>query len=227
VRPGAKIKGDWDMKKTWGVAAVLAAALLVAAAVAAFGAFAGGSTHRAAASAARNPNAVGVKVHGQWKLQVRQPNGHVMRTYRFHNDLYPSFGAGRISQMLLGNTTPGSWQIYLFGPPSSMPCSQFGSPSGCSIVKSGWSGVGKAFDNLVQTPIADGLRLRGTAIADNTGQISNVWTYLAGCSASVAPGDCAPGNTNSTTVVTQRVLPTAVNLTAGQQVLVTVDLTFS
>jgi len=214
------------MKRTGLVAAVLAAALLVAAAVV-LGAFAGRSTDRAASSSARDPNAVGIKVHGQWKLQVRQPNGRVVRTYRFHNDLYPAFGAGRIAQMLLGSSSPGSWQIYLFGPPASMPCEQFGSPSGCSIVKPGWGGVGATFDNLVQSPISGGLRLRGTAIADRDGQISNVWTYLSGCSASVAPSACDASNTSSTTVVTSRTLPTAVNLGAGQQVLVTVDLTFS
>jgi hypothetical protein len=166
-------------------------------------------------------------VHGHWTLQVRQPNGRVVRTYRFHNDLYPSFGAGRISQILLGNVTPGSWQIYLFGPPGGMPCEQFGSPTGCSIVKSGWSGVGHTFDNLAQSAITNGLRLRGSAIADRDGTIGNVWTYVSGCSATVAPNDCTPALSSSTTVVTQRVLATAVGVLAGQQVLVTVDLTFS
>jgi hypothetical protein len=205
---------------------VLACAAIVAAA--ALGAFSRGGTATAAKAAGNaNPNAVGVKVHGRWTLQVRTPAGRVVRTYRFHNDLYPGFGAGRLTQMLLGSATPGSWQIYLFGPPSSLPCTAFGSASGCSIVMPGWGGVGATFDNLTQTSISGGLRLRGNAIADRDGTIGNVWTYLAGCSPNVAPDDCSPANTNSTTVVTQRTLPTPVSVLAGQQVLVTVDLTFS
>jgi hypothetical protein len=214
------------MKRTWLVAGAIAAAAALAVA-AAFGALAARSTHSAAAAAQKNPNAVAIKVHGRWTLQVRQPSGRIVRTYRFHNDLYPAFGAGRISQMLLGSSTPGTWQIYLFGAPGSMPCSAFGSQTGCSIVKAGWGGVGHAFDNLVQSSISGGLRLKGSAIADNDGQITNVWTYLSGCSASVAASDCDQSASSSTTVVTQRALATTVSVLAGQQVLVTVDLTFS
>ena len=94
-------------------------------------------------------------------------------------------------------------------------------------IEPGWTGIGHTFDNLVTSTIAGGLRLRGNAVADNDGQISNVWTYLLHCPPSVAPSDCDETTQNGYSVFTSRILPSIVAVLAGQQVLVTVDLTFS
>src|SRR5205085_384217 len=134
------------MKKKLSLAA-LAGAAVAAAALGAF-ALAHHGSRAVAKAAPADPNAVGVEVHGRWTLQVRSPAGRVVRTYRFHNDLYPGFGSARIANALLG-------------PPS------------------------------------------------------------------VAPSDCDETTQNGYSVFTSRILPSIVAVLAGQQVLVTVDLTFS
>jgi hypothetical protein len=200
----------------------LAAVVVALGAASALGAFSRGGA-QAAATAPSSVNKVGVKVHGHWTLQVRTPAGRVVRTYRFHNDLFLPFAAGELTTNLIGSGTNGPWQVLLTGSPQA--CLNGNS---CGISEPGAEPAGFQGHNtynLTKTTISGGFRLRGSVVADQAGSIGNVHTYLSHCQKTVAPADCHGDNGWSR--ITQRVLPALVPVEAGQQVLATVDITFS
>jgi hypothetical protein len=211
------------MKKV-SLAAILAVVIAILLA-AAFGAF-GGKGHAVAAKAG-TPFATGVTVHGHWTLQVRSSSGRVLRTYRFHNDLSTPFAQGELARNLIGSSAAGPWQVLLQGSPSPCTISSFTGQS-CGIAEVGAEPAGFQGDNtynLTKSIITGGFRLQGSVIVDAAGTITTVHTYLSHCVSSVAPADCHGDNGWSR--VTQRVLPSAISVGPGQQVLATVDITFS
>jgi hypothetical protein len=218
------------MRKSWLAAAiVLVSAVIVASALGDFSRDAA----RSAAKATSNPKAVGIKVHGQWTLQVRTPAGRVVRTERFHNELLG--GSSMLSRFLDRSESVGRWQIVLQG--SDQPCisTQFSQPAVClSTEPDAYSpDIGHAFKNLAISRLGPtggetGIRLAGTVIADRDGTISQVYTEQLPCAGTVAPSNC---QTVDTVIYgrafTYRTLASSVDVLAGQQVLATVDLTFT
>ena len=210
------------MKKV-SLAAILAAVIAVLLA-AAFGVF-GGQSHAVAAKAGA-PAANGVTIHGRWTLQVRASSGRVLRTYRFHNDLFTPFGQSELTSSLIGVATNGPWQVLLAGSPQA--CNSGFGVTSCGIAEAGAEPAGFQGDttyNLTKSSISGGFRLQGSVIVDATGTITTVQTYLSHCAKTVAAADCHGDNGWSR--VTQRVLPSAISVATGQQVLATVDITFS
>jgi hypothetical protein len=72
----------------------------------------------------------GIKVHGHWTIEVKNPDGKVVTHREFENSLAQyegiSGGADLLTGMISGTYTPGVWLIDLEGNPG--PCSQGGSP---------------------------------------------------------------------------------------------------
>jgi hypothetical protein len=56
----------------------------------------------------------GIKVHGHWTIEVRNPNGTLVTHREFENALTPSGGLC-LSFILTRNGTPGLWRIHLGG----------------------------------------------------------------------------------------------------------------
>jgi len=194
--------------------AAFAAVALVAAIVGTAGA---GLLHRVAAP----PLGSKVTVHGQWTIIVRNKQHRIVARRHFENSLV-STGAGTIAQLLTGNAAAGSWGVNVtFG----AIIDQYNSaPDGAPFYK-----------NLVVTaptsgPDANKVVLSGTATPSSDTTITNVDTYV---------GTCAlPLTTHCTNVpaapeFTHKALdglngdPAAVPVAAGQQVAVTVKLSFS
>ena len=94
----------------------------------------------AEAKAAPRGGQEGIKVHGHWMIEVKNPNGTVDRRVEFENGLcvmgsgnYP-IGDAFIANLLLGNAVPGGWVVE-FGDaaipnasPLPLPCG--GGPAG-------------------------------------------------------------------------------------------------
>jgi hypothetical protein len=178
-----------------------------------------------AARSASNPNSVGVKVHGAWTLEVRNSDGQVVKTLRFHNDLTAT-GASTLAAILSEISTPNYWGIELFGSPNA--CIFNSSAAACDIVEANGQRVnGHAFNNLVVSALSNGVRLKGSATADQDGTITTVWSVLIFCSPTLAENSCDSSTQTGFGQVTSRTLPSAVNVLSGQQILATVDLTFS
>ena len=210
------------MKRKFTVAAALAAAVAIALlAAAAFGAFARGS-HESAAGAR-------IGVHGAWKIVVKNPDGRVVAVRRFHNAL--TGGAAVSSGLLRGAQAFGWWEVALTSTGTS-PCTfSSGGAGACVIVPTGHeAGItlfsGHVFGGLSTSSITGGLRLSGQAFADQAGTVDRVTSTVFRCAATVAPSSCDQTNWQSGSSYTATSI-TPLSLVAGQQILVTVDITFS
>ena len=192
------------------VAIVLAIALTVGVGVA------GGAIVRSMDS----PSVDKLTVHGQWTIVVHNKRGKVVARRHFENALVPG-GAGLLSQLLSRQISAGSWGVNIgFGAIVDATNSASDSPP--------------FYKNLVVSapttgPDANKLVLSGNATPSSNVTIGNVDTYLGSCSG--APGSCTSNPAG--TQFTHKTLdglngdPAAVNVAAGQQVAVTVKLSFS
>jgi len=196
----------------------LAAFVAVALVAAIVGTAGAGLLHRVATP----PLGSKVTVHGQWTIIVRNKQHRIVQRRHFENSLV-STGAGTIAQLLTGNVVEGSWGVNVtFG----AIVDQYNSaPDGAPFYK-----------NLVVTaptsgPDANKVVLSGTATPSSDTTITNVDTYVGTCPLPSDGTHCT--NTPAAPEFTHKALdgvggdPAAVPVAAGQQVAVTVKLSFS
>lgn len=182
----------------------------------------------AATAAPANQEHDGIKVHGWWTIVVKNPDGSIAEKREFENSLQNSGGTA-LASVLSGNLASGNWAIE-FGNNNAEttggPCS--GGP--CVITVQG-SGFVNSFGGspIVATGLqvtADGptVTLQGSHVANQNGLINVVNTDLGTCSAGTAPASCDE-DTNYT--FTSKLLSTAISVTSGQSIDVTVLISFS
>jgi len=193
--------------------AAFAAVALAAAVVGTAGA---SLLHRVAAP----PTSTQVTVHGQWTILVRNKHHKIVARRHFENALV-STGAGTIAQLLAGTAAAGSWGVNV----------TFG-----AIVDShnSASDTPPFYKNLVVTaptsgPDANKVVLSGTATPSADTTITQVDTYLGLCSGPATAGCTGPAAPQFTHKALDGLNgdPAAVPVAAGQQVAVTVKLSFS
>ena len=183
----------------------------------------------------------GLKVHGHWVIEVRNPDGSLASHHEFNNALAPGGfgGASLLAHLLGGKKSPGTWLVEVSGegapgtgtrdhpcaapattPPFSMPC-QINQP-GLTVSVSQETGV---------------IELAGSFTVRNSDPIvsptvGRVGTWLMNCTSGVAPATCAaqgfgvPGGAERWPF-TSHVLATAIPVRFNQIVQVTVTITFS
>ena len=201
-------------KKIAGVVACVVVVLSAVLVAAALGAFSSGS--RAAASSRVDT----IKLHGAWTLQVRE-HGRTLRTVRFHNDLT---NPGSLVKFLTRQNSVGQWAIGI----GNQVCGTPGTPLFCWDDEGGGGGVAQTHNVALTTPSsgpdAGKIVLKASIPMGVDGSITLVHTALRQCDASVAPSvSCGGGDQ----VLTSRNLTDAVTVVAGQQVLITVKISFS
>jgi hypothetical protein len=183
----------------------------------------------------------GIKVHGHWTIDVRNPDGTLVKHIDFENGLTLD-GAGLIEGILGRQKTPGAWAIRLWG--SAWPAS--GATGVAQIYEVGTSvpispDIGFATLTL-SLPVSQGyvnaIVLKGTAVAKFSGSVTSVETLLGYCSPDVPPNTCRSqaGGVND---LTYAYLATPVNgscppntqcavsVAGGQIIQVTVVISFS
>ena len=204
---------------------VLAAVVMISVAFGAF-AFAISSTR----SASPGLSVEGIHVQGHWKLVVKNPGGRIVLVRRFHND--PTQANQAIATMLTRAYTPGYWFIRLGSSTVNGPaCVANGSPDSCLIIdpndNGAYSSSASAFKTLVTSSsnFQDHITLTGSINAQRDGDVNTVDTNLGVCSRSVAPATAC--GLSSFWPFTGRTLGSPVSLVTGQQLLVTVTLTFT
>ena len=147
----------------------------------------------------------GVKVHGDWTLTVRNPDGTLAGRYEFKNALAIGDGADtRLAQFLGGAAVPGKWTVTLLSPTvlcSTLNCaiSESGTPHATSskdLTKS-VSGSGPDLGKLV---------LHGSVRVLQSGTITTVNTSLGFCAPAVSPDSCTSISGGH---LTERTLPQA------------------
>jgi hypothetical protein len=181
----------------------------------------------------------GIKVHGHWTIDVRNPDGTVATHREFENALI-SNGALTLAALLSRSFSPGAWGIllnYAFQTPA--PCADSGTGQPCIIVEPGAYPVlpGNYFPTLTVTTgtgaAASQVILTGTAIASGATSITNVVSDLYLCQSTNAPKTpCtfpnsanAPGEQGNGFTGVSLASPIAVQ--PGQTIAVTVTLSFS
>jgi len=183
----------------------------------------------------------GIKVHGHWVIDVRNPDGSLAQHRDFENALAPG-GATELVQFLAGATTPGTWGIMLSGSPA--PCGAAGEPVPCYLFEPRARVIGVAFGpkNVVVSRDFERIQivLSGTATASQDTSVTKVATSLGMCAATASPTACTEagetngdGGTNGgggffTFALSSPAGPfTPVPVKPGQIIQVTVTISFS
>lgn len=165
----------------------------------------------------------GIKVHGHWTIEVRNPDGTLVTHREFENALTP-VGGLCLAAFLSRSNTPGLWRIHLGGANTNTIIDPFGGV-GANIYEPAEPTAADAvvFKNLsVQVQgfngnHAAGLQLSGSVTAQMDGSIALVDTGV----------QLQPFGPLTYQPFSAATLATPVSVAAGQFVLVTVTISFS
>lgn len=160
----------------------------------------------------------GVKVHGHWTIEVRDPDGTLVSRRQFDNDLVPT-GARDLSRVLAGSLeiAParrlGLWGVNLVGFTNSI-CPE--APCTLQDVRYG--------DFFSETP---SLSVNLTVTAPDTGPNSGKLVLSGTFTASADGGVDAVDTTFNFSNFTATTLGSTITVVNGQQILVTAIISFS
>jgi hypothetical protein len=175
----------------------------------------------------------GIKIHGHWKIVVKNPDGSIAQTREFENSLTAA-GGNALAQFLsgaLGNSSTGGLAIDLLSTGTTI-CGK----ANCGMAPNTTGGIGANFcitqnycspTALTTTVNGSSVLLAGQITATQSGTITSVATVLGVCDRSISPYTCQTTNAggNNGTFTSTNITAIAVN--AGQLVQVTVTISFS
>jgi len=150
----------------------------------------------------------GIKVHGHWTIEVRNPDGKLVSHTEFENLLVQPYGANYLTAVLLGNTVPGGYTVILGSDTTGLagpcPSTHGGANTACNLLgslvspepaafgdlNSGCGGTGFLYQitplgpcfPLSIAPIAGSLSFTGTAVASTAVNITDVFLSPIACS---------------------------------------------
>lgn len=150
----------------------------------------------AQAPAQRGGPVEGIKVHGHWEIEVRNPDGSLATRTEFENALVA--GNTVISDLMQGFVVPGRWVIRAAG-----ACGAIGSVSTtCYSVPAGSVATvaPEIFETLTVVDLGVSMQLFGSFTATADGSIPFVGTTMVGCGTTAArnstntpaPSQCLP-----------------------------------
>lgn len=191
----------------------------------------------------------GIKVHGHWTIDVRNPDGTLASHREFENSLV-QFDGGGLAVLLSRQVSVGAWYVVIvdFTSPTADLCHgafggnvvgglcyigentpAFAAQVGSANTDSSNLVVGTSGQNANTTgPVI--LNLSGSVTVPTAGAISGVQSNFLTCPATVSPSACLTTITDnlfSNEAFTRASLSTPVSVAAGQTVAVTVVITFS
>ena len=169
----------------------------------------------------------GIKVHGNWVIEVRNPDGALVTRREFQNALNSLFGPQSLAGILARQKTPGLWVVKLGSDPVAA-CSTPLFP--CVIAESGDNTTAET--NLFKTLTvnvsganSEKVELKGSATAANTAFITSVSTFISECPPTTPPAtSCQPVASG---IFTGTGISPGVPVSPGQQIQVTVTISFS
>lgn len=179
----------------------------------------------------------GIKVHGQWTIDVRAQDGSLVLHREFKNALTQD-GAYLLMEVLGGGYTHGEWLLRLDGVPDSVaPCSEANTPHSCMIAEPTYLDYTNAVvptrdsRNLTVQRPGDRIVMSGSITASRAGSVGAVRSFQTLCYAGVPALSCK-GNDPSGSIMglgafTAATLPQPINVVAGQIIQVTFVVTFS
>lgn len=174
----------------------------------------------------------GIKVHGHWTIEVRNPDGTLVSHREFENAYYPS---SLLASLLARQASVGFWDVGLNGSVSAPgPCVTVA----CEIFETGYPLVTPIAPGLAQGLMVTAntntntLTLAGSIAAPSTGLISIVFTALTACPNSIpAATPCTTGLPSpqpfTSITLTAGTSTPPISVSQGQVVSVTVVISFS
>lgn len=166
----------------------------------------------------------GIRVHGHWTIEIRNPDGTVVTRREFENAL---IGGPTLANILARVSSVSHWAVQISRVSGSpFPCGS----TVCFITEagSGFSPAGGAvFKNLTLTRSTSKLTLSGNATASANSEVSLVRTNLLTCDAKVAPASPCTNAVSLGSLITQKDLNPVIPVSTGQQIQVTVEISFS
>ncbi|MGA3074769.1 MAG: hypothetical protein ABSG56_13855 [Bryobacteraceae bacterium] len=213
------------------------------------------ATAEKVAAAPAKPGGEGIKVHGHWIIDVKNPDGSLAQHRDFENSL--ADGGQFLTGLASGYITFGGYAIVLVGNACPFPTVQ--TTNNCYIIQNGASHVAEecgenwtCIGGLTLAPNFTGtgtpaysIALSGSGTVPLAGTISAVQTEYANCFSSGSfgpptgfstqnPAACitvgtggSSDNTGGSGIFTGTTLATPLAVTAGQLLQVTVTLSFS
>ena len=199
------------------------------------------------------PGGEGIKVHGYWVIDVRNPDGTLVQNREFENSLQ-SIGAGFLVGLQSGYMVPGDYMIVLVGTgATNSPCTATNAYCGivrslstypaldyCATMYCTGSSLSYAYNFGAAFAGPFSMVLSGSITANQTGVIGGVSTAMALCSnlglaavpstiETISPATCVTQTTPLPYVgpLTGTTLTTPVPIASGQIIQVTVTISFS
>src|SRR5262245_21938795 len=169
-----------------------------------------------------------IKVHGEWTIDVKNPDGSLVSHHEFRNAL-DSFGALRLAELLARLKSPGVWNIGLWQVGiTRRPCPSYFNGA-CVIGEVGSTDPEAQFKTMTVSVPASGpnqgkLVLSGTATVEADGDINTVITQLGYCAGTTAPAGRGAYRDSG---FTRKDFASPVQVLAGQIIQVTVVISFS
>jgi hypothetical protein len=172
----------------------------------------------------------GIKVHGHWTLEIRNPDGSVASRHEVENELVVMVGGGNslLAGLLANYYSDPIWTISLWGPNSTGPCLHESSPDmwPCRITESRAPFSGTEYSkNLVL-----GMPLVGPApLMRPVGTLQLSGSTVAAHDSSIVSMDSTwyVAAKNHHGSFTMKALTPAIELRAGQIIQVKVVFSFS
>ena len=171
--------------------------------------------------------AEGIKVKGHWVIEVRNPDGALVRRQEFDNALQ-LMGRFTIRELLLRRATAGMWTVTVFDglcpiTVGTTVCILTENDANLSLENPALSS--NVYRTLTTSSTFADVRLQGTFTAANTGTVASVATFLGRCQSVQPAATCTAGSTEDPFSATT--LSSPVPVTSGQIVQLTVIFSFS
>lgn len=189
----------------------------------------------ASSTAESDGTSEGIKVHGHWVIEVREPDGSLVERREFENALLPS-GAGMLPRLLWGDFTVGNWRLTMT--PSvggNTPCVGDGGVEALCLIGESTDPSDPVPPSLFTTltvnvpwegPDAHKLVLSGSFVAQKDGEIGAVSASVLPCVSTTAPAQCVGGPSTAPIHVTKATI-TPIPIAGGLPVVVKVVISFS
>jgi len=183
----------------------------------------------------------GVTIHGDWVIEVQNPDGTLAEHREFSNAF---MGPGKkiISDLLLSQKVAGRWSVHIKGTlpdGSNAPCgpgSGVGNGETCDI-RQAWdddsknpSGIyGPLSVSTVGYP-DHGVKLAGSVVATRISVITHIRTYLGMCPSNIPADACSDyddkSNTGNKTFTEKILMPgtDAISVEPGQKIDFTISM---
>jgi hypothetical protein len=181
----------------------------------------------------------GIKVHGHWKIVVKNPDGSIAETREFENSL-TAIGANTLAGLLVGGG--GSYYTESAGMGIDLTTSgtSICGKTNCVMVASTTAGTGVdicgnaaySCSTTGSTATVGGanngvVTVAGQFTATQSGTITTVSSILGGCPYTVSQNTCATTNAGGYNGPFTSTNITAIAVNAGQLVQATVTISFS